>query len=141
MCFQLLERALRDAQKLDELPTTIPTVSLCDICRHRYRCPSHLRSHAVKFFFRKSSGSSVAGFRKIHGLWPYLQVTIRTDQTLLIIDRTVHLFAPPNLSANRESRMASSESRPVPDSLFATRYLLPFIRDSRLAIRYSLLSS
>src|SRR6516164_6684098 len=101
MCFQLLERALRDAQKLDELPATIPTVSLCDICRHRYRCPSHLRSHAVKFFLRKLPGGPVASLRQIYSLLPHTQVTIRTDKILLNIDSTFHFLLLTNC-ANRE---------------------------------------
>ena len=76
--------------------------------------------NAVNFFFGECSASSVAGFRKIHGLPPHAQVSIGPDEAVLISDSNFHCF-PLKVALTPNSRFAIRSSLPTPDSRLATR--------------------
>ena|SRR2546423_1402159 len=83
MGLELFQRALRNAEELNERPRMLPAVALCDVRCHRNGRSTNLGGHSVHFFLWEFRGYAIASNGERNRLLPDAQIPIILDAAVL----------------------------------------------------------
>src|SRR5580765_4789011 len=79
MGLELFQRALRNAEELNERPRMLPAVALCDVRCHRNGRSTNLGGHSVHFFLWEFRGYAIASNGEGNAPLPHHQIAVRLD--------------------------------------------------------------